>query len=84
MGRALALLLLALPRALAQTVSCDAADLLYHAEFSSDLGVTDPWAPDGASEAVTPIDDDWEMVTVEDSLDASPKRFGRLRFEYHP
>jgi len=62
----------------------DAADLLYHAEFSSDLGVTDPWAPDGASEAVTPIDDDWEMVTVEDSLDASPKRFGRLRFQYNP
>ncbi|ULR41258.1 hypothetical protein [Thermus sp. NEB1569] len=29
MGRALALLLLALPRALAQTVSCDAADLLF-------------------------------------------------------
>lgn len=53
----------------------------YFAEFSDDLS-TDGWI-EQTIESVTSIDDDWERVTVSDTLDTSSakKRFARVRVE---
>jgi hypothetical protein len=54
----------------------------YEVEFGSDLhgGGPDGWLPASATESVSPVDESWERVTVED-LDGEglPMRFGRLR-----
>ena len=55
------------------------AGLTYTVQFASGLSPVD-WQPAAAAETVTPIDDDWERVVVEDSESVAtmPLRFGRV------
>ena len=53
--------------------------ITYAAEFSNDLGLSDPWAVNGsASEQITSIDATFERVTITDSI-TPVKRFVRVR-----
>lgn len=51
----------------------------YAVQFSTDLGITDPWAVNGlATEVVTSIDAIFEQILVTDSS-AIPRRFARVQ-----
>ena len=52
----------------------------YVVQFSSDLGVTDPWAANAsATESATSLDSTFERVIVTDSAVSPPKRFARVK-----
>ncbi len=52
----------------------------YTVEFSNDLGLTDPWAPNGlAAESITSLDATFDRVTVTDSTTSPAKRFVRVK-----
>jgi hypothetical protein len=58
--------------------------LIYTPQFTSSL--TGLWQDGGANRIVIPIDEEWERISVADTVTAagSPRRFVRLKMEYFP
>lgn len=63
-----------------KAVASPASGTTYAVEFSTDLGVSVPWAANpSASESATSLDATFERVTVTDSLVAPARRFVRVK-----
>jgi hypothetical protein len=63
-----------------KAVASPASGITYAVEFSTDLGVSVPWAANpSASESATSLDATFERVTVTDSLVAPARRFVRVK-----
>lgn len=58
---------------------------VYTPQFSSSLHEID-WQNAAGTPVITPINDDWERVVIEDTVDASAsaQRFGRVRVTQEP
>jgi hypothetical protein len=54
--------------------------LTYEPQFNDTLA--DPWTTSTATPTITPIDDTWERVLIEDDQPAATKRFARVRVSY--
>jgi len=54
--------------------------LTYEPQFTDTL--LDPWSPSTATPTITPIDDTWERVLIEDDQPSATKRFARVRVSY--
>lgn len=61
-------------------------DLAYTVQFSGDLGPLGVWESASVLPIVTPVNDKWERVVVEDSLPQgqAPRRFGRVVVTLQP
>ena len=61
-------------------------DLAYTVQFSGDLGPLGVWESASVLPIVTPVNDKWERVVVEDSLPKgqAPRRFGRVVVTLQP
>jgi hypothetical protein len=44
--------------------------------------LVDPWSTSTASPTITPIDDTWERVLIEDDQPSATKRFARVKVSY--
>lgn len=64
------------------------SDLAYAVEFANNIvnAVPDGWTPATGTPTVTPVDEMWELVSVEDheSLGTRPKRFARVKVTHLP
>ncbi len=59
----------------------DATDITYQVQFTDNL--MSNWVDTTATEIITPIDDEWERVKIEDT-EAPPTRFGKAGLIHNP
>ena len=53
--------------------------MTYQALFSDQPDAAGSWSASTKPEVVTPIDDNWERVIIEDDQAGAPRRFARVR-----